>query len=415
MKLGFSLVYLYFCIWISNQITMYKEEGVFQGAETLMDALRSDSIKSIDDVYEYIKAKPSALALYEKLRRTKPSIETIADLDNELTWIKFLNRSDAHTIQCDWFFDQEPTYYEEPDAFVITDTDFIPYKELTSYEDYEVAVSVLYAQCSHRTAYETIILALRSSGTNMFRKICLKSWKELLERIIQRLTGYQQRYNGESIKVRVPFFKYEDSIEGTIACYKRAILILETLYEDKVYDDDAVSTDDKHNRAVPMLVDAFREYAKSLEVFDLPGEDYIREELVRRGKVTIPIRSESNGYRIHLLGDKNAPSHVGDESTEKLDGELINRVGVLYCMLYGLVEDQSLLTKVAHFALNDNKPFKERPSANTEYSYIAHPLERLFDKWEKEEFVKKKLMQYGFPEDTLKRIENEIRQEKGQK
>ena len=392
-----------------HMLEMGNRNDEYLAAMTLTDILLKNAIKDIDEVPGLLKDMPDALSLFERLKKATPSLNSLADLKAELEWIRFLNKQDTKNPVEDLFFQEEPVYYDTPDAFVVTDTDFIPYKEITSYEDYEVVTSVVYAQSSALEEYDIVILALRRIKTKLHRKICLKSWKELLGRVLQRLSEIKKRYSNESIMVRVPFFYYQDDIDHTIACYKRVMLIIDTLFEDEIYDDESVTSDVPHLRIVPLVLDAFRGYAQSLEENNLPGSHYVQEEMARRGMFSKLNMGNSNGYRIHLLGDKNASSAVEDETAEKLSGELINRVGVLYCMLYGLIEDKSLLTKIAHFALNDGKPFKERPSSNTEYTYIAHPLERMFDTFEKKGFVETKLIEYGFPEDTLDTIIKDLR------
>lgn len=398
---------------------------LYHAAMSLHAFLEEGKFDTLDSVSEAITSNPQALdigvpVLYRQL--TTMQCLHIDNVDDLREAVGLLSVNDNGIIRNGgdslWWssirealFSRNPTKYydEEPNCVVITDTDFLNIEELLP-DDYQVIYGVLYAK-QEDSIYQTYMLTLRKVGTTIFRKICLTSWEELLNGVIERLVEIQDRYKGKTVRVRVPFFYYDEDISKTVALYKFARFIVRTLKNDGIFEDEEV--DEREYHAVPQLFEAFEKLMNDYHVDDRQDlEVYVLDEMIRRG-LTCDMKPSSeyskNGYRSHILRDRTAYLDSYKSEEEKTEGELINRVGVLYCMLYGHVENNSLLTKIAHFALNDRKPFKERTSSNTEYTYIAHPLERLFDTFEKKGFIEGKLKDYGFPGDTMSKIVEELR------
>ena len=293
---------------------------------------------------------------------------------------------------------------------MVTDTDFLNIEELLP-DDYQVIYGVLYAKLED-SIYQIYMQTLRRVGTTIFRKICLASWEELLDGVIERLVEIQDQHKGKTVMVRVPFFYYDEDIAKTVALYKFARLIVKTLKSDGIFEDEEVTG----YQPVPELHEAFQKLMDNYEYDERQDlQVYVMDEMIRRGLARDRKPSagySQNGYRTHVLRDRTALLDSSKTEEEKAEGELINRVGVLYCMLYKYVSDRSDLTRITHFALNDVKEFKERASANTEYTYIAHPLERLFDSFEKKVFIERKLQDYGLPANTLEDVISDLRSRK---
>ena len=396
--------------WYNAAMFLYTflEQNAFTTLEEVYPAFRTVR-------YEDINVVRDALVLFGTMVQARSlHIETVDDLKDA---VRLLSVDDNGLMKCgeyhytDVLLSRNPDkyYIEEDECIVITDTDFLNVEELLP-DDYQAIYGVLYHH-SEDEIYESLMLTLRKTGTKVYKQITLASWEEQLDITLERLQHIKDKYQKIKVRVRVPFFDYDEDLAKTIALYKYTRFLVKRLVQDNILDDEEIKDVPLAEFQTPEIKQAF------LSLIDEYQEEgntkfpvYLIDEMIRRGIIQDAKPSKyynENCYRKYLLKDKFAVAN-DDNNGDAVDGELINRVGVLYCMLYGHIEDNILLTKIAHFALNDKKPFKERASSNTEYSYIAHP-ERLFDSFSKKAFIDEKLAQYGFPSDTSDRIRDELK------
>lgn len=400
----------------------------YKAAMFLHSFLEQNGFKTLEEIYPAFRTVKDldrlmlqeAIVLYGKMVQSRSlHIESVEDLKEAVDLLS-VNDDGSMKNGGEDFIDvltrRNPAKYysEEDDCIVVTDTDFLNVEELLD-DDYQAIYGVLYHK-NEDYIYESLILTLRKMGTKVYKQITLSSWEEQLDTTIERLQHIKERYRSTKVRVRVPFFYYDADIAKTIAQYKYTRFLVKRLIQDTILDDEEVKDVSIEQFQTPKIKEAFLSLIDDYqEEGNMLYPAYIVDEMIRRGIIEDAKPSKyynENCYRKYLLKDKHFDSSNDEEGSEN-NGELINKVGVLYCMLYGLVDDNSLLTKVAHYAFNDNKEFKERASSNTEYTYIAKPLDRLFDTFEKKAFIDEKLKQYGFPSGTREKIYNDLKSQKG--
>ena len=292
----------------------------------------------------------------------------------------------------------------------ITDTDFLSEKDLSPFE-FCILYSVLRAYDDVRILFAAIYYEQHNT-INIVRRSILTSVGQRIKEVLERLRAYESI--NPAIKVVVPFYAYSNTITGTIHQYEFALDMIEQMREEegKVTDslDLAFAKDPNREcyKALHNTRSVFEDLLKLSIDFNSEGqteyEQAVLDEIVRRGYLPSDGKKAQgpNMYRKLLVGETIASAH--NLSGGEKETPTINLVGVLYYMLFDSGIDNTTLTKLAHFAFNRDKEYKHPASSNSEYSYIAHPATRITCDYERLDYIKNTLLEYGYDEAEINRI-----------
>lgn len=296
----------------------------------------------------------------------------------------------------------------------ITDTDFIIEKDLSRYE-FCVLYSILRAYDEVRILFAAIFFEQQNT-IDIVRKSIINSVCMRVKEVIDKLNDYKSRY--PDLMVVIPFYAYNCTITETIHLYEFALDMIEQMREDEGLITDSLRAAFyrhpnrecyeamRNSRNVRddlfRLAQAFKEEGKT------EYEHAVLDEMVRRGYLPSDGKKAQgpNMYRKLLVGEAITSAH--NLSGGEKETPTINLVGVLYYMLFDSGLDNTTLTKLAHFAFNRDKEYKHPASSNSEYSYIAHPASRITSDYERLDYIKATLLEYGYDEAEINRITSAI-------
>lgn len=292
----------------------------------------------------------------------------------------------------------------------ITDTDFLSEKDLSPFE-FCILYSVLRAYDDVRILFAAIYYEQHNT-IDIVRRSILTSVAQRIKEVLERLREYENI--NPAIKVVVPFYAYSNTIAGTIHQYEFALDMIEQMREQegKVTDslDIAFAKDPNREcyKALHNTRSVFEDLLKLSMDFNGEGqteyEQAVLDEIVRRGYLPSEGKKAQGPdmYRKLLVGERVTSTRNVNEGEKETP--TINLVGVLYYMLFDAGVDNTTLTRIAHFAFNRDKEYKHPTSSNSEYSYIAHPASRITSDYERLDYIKNTLLEYGYDEAEINRI-----------
>ena len=299
----------------------------------------------------------------------------------------------------------------------ITDSDFISEKDLAPYE-----ASVLYGVLKSADDTRMLVASIYYSQTSSMPLLSISVLKNIAARLREVIDRLKTFAGISNLYVVVPFYAYKNTLEGTVHQYELALNTVQGILDAKdmrqwisesasqsfIESDSYIS-----HKALMEYGNVCLDLYNLLSLFEFKNNALdaraVTSEMHRRGYFggTYTPDNKDCRYRDLLVG-KYPLSKMAQPKGKESDVSLVNKVGVLVYMLYDSVRDTKTLTRLAHYAFNNNKPYKEPFSDNTEYTYIAKPASRIADDYERLDYIKGELLKYGYTESDFNRITKAI-------
>ena len=290
---------------------------------------------------------------------------------------------------------------------VITDSDFIDYKNL-SHTEYQVVYDILFNYeispadiiCKHYNAFKT----------HISRTVALKQWSRVFQKIIDSLSDWKKKSQKDEVCVCIPFLnEYQETASHTINLFLMAqeaieILLIEKLVEAPIENPDYIEHVKDMNSMMEEWSERLSDELNTNKVYDIVYEERIRRGFIPNQKV------HGNEYRRYLISTEDVDATILDnvvikntEGAKSSKSNLKEKVAVVYSMLCDSVEND-LIQKVVHYAFKSEEEFVGANASDTIYTYINKPQKQLFDKIERINKVKDVLRKYGFDEERISKI-----------
>ena len=299
-------------------------------------------------------------------------------------------------------------------TITLTDTDFI--QPMPTQGDWYDLLYGSMRQWGTRSAqkaacvYNLVVTLCRKQQAKPMQKVYAQTSLKNLAPIVQRLETYAKQPQIYD-QIRIPFISYRETVAETLRLFQSIRETLDYLLANDFQDLALLEINEAKLLyplyPVPTMQTLFKKlqelYREAMEDIYHDAEGHsIADEAVRRGLFPEYMASpeySTNLYLRYLIRRNDeplaeTPSAPEDDAPAENPACIPakNRIGVLYYMLHGKIDDE-LLVKVANFVTGKDYDPKKRAN-NSAYKYIHHP-QHFTAKQDQIDYIRTQLEKYG--------------------
>lgn len=299
-------------------------------------------------------------------------------------------------------------------TITLTDTDFIQPIPIRG-DWYDLLYGSMLQWGNHHSQkaaciYNLAITLCRKQKVKPIQKVYVQTCLKDLSPIIRKLetyAGQPQTYG----YIRIPFVHYREAAAETLRLFQSIHEILSDIQSRDFQDLTLLEINEAKLLypiyPVPTMKELFedmhRTYRDAVDhLYNDSDGSCITDEAVRRG--ILPHHQASAKYtenrylKIFIRNPQTSPAETPSAPEDDAPAEnpacipAKNRIGVLYYMLHGKIDDE-LLVKVANFVTGKDYDPKKRAN-NSAYKYIHHP-QHFTAKQDQIDYIRTQLKKYG--------------------